>query len=426
MKLNITFFIVIIVFISNISSQWIEQQSGVTTPLNAVYVSPYNFNSAWICGDNGVVLKTTNSGTNWSNVSANLPVIYNFTSIIEVSSQNVLIAGKNSGGTSLIYRSTNSGLNWNLVLSQDFVQFYGFVNPGFLILIGSPLNGRWQLWRSTNLGSNWDSTGLRLFQAGSETGFINSVWSVDNIIWVGTNNSKIYSSPTGGVTWNVQSISPETEARTVVFSFILTDAIGYGITGGTNVLKSSNNGSTWSQVNTPGTGFVTTAACGFGTSPGNWYAKGNKIYAGSNGDNFNYQYTAPFGNYKHMHAQIISNTAVWAVRDNGGISKYTGQIGIQTISTEVPEKFSLSQNYPNPFNPSTTIKFKIPASSSVAQTFLSVYDILGREVTTLVSQQLSPGTYEVNWDASNYPSGLYFYKLTTGDYTETRKMIMLK
>ena len=127
-----------------------------------------------------------------------------------------------------------------------------------------------------------------------------------------------------------------------------------------------------------------------------------------------------------MHAHIISNTAVWAVRDNGGISKYTGQIGIQTISSEVPEKFSLSQNYPNPFNPSTTIKFMIPASSSVAQTFLNVYDILGREVTTLVSQQLSPGTYEVNWDASNYPSGLYFYKLTTGDYTETRKMIMLK
>ncbi|NOS85077.1 MAG: T9SS type A sorting domain-containing protein [Ignavibacteria bacterium] len=101
-------------------------------------------------------------------------------------------------------------------------------------------------------------------------------------------------------------------------------------------------------------------------------------------------------------------------------------IGIQTISNEIPNSFSLSQNYPNPFNPSTKIRFAIPYASSVAQTFLSVHDILGREVTTLVNQQLSPGTYEVEWDASNYPSGLYFYKLTSSDFTETKRMILIK
>ena len=83
----------------------------------------------------------------------------------------------------------------------------------------------------------------------------------------------------------------------------------------------------------------------------------------------------------------------------------------------------LLESYPNPFNPSTTIKFSI---TSAAQTFLYVYDILGREVTTLVNQQLQPGTYEVNWDASSSPNGVYFYKLTAGSFIETRKMVLLK
>lgn len=102
-------------------------------------------------------------------------------------------------------------------------------------------------------------------------------------------------------------------------------------------------------------------------------------------------------------------------------------IGIHTISTKVPESFSLSQNYPNPFNPSTKIVFSIPSVETTRWVVsLKVYDMLGREVTTLVNQQLSPGTYEVNWDASNYPSGLYFYTLSAGEYSETKKMILIK
>jgi len=434
LKLSGKYLILFLLFtILKINSQWIEQTSGVNTPLNAVYSSQNNSNNAWICGDEGVVLKTTNSGNNWINVSSNLPVIYNFTSIIEINNVNVLIVGKNSGGSSLVYRTTNGGQNWNLVFSQDLVQFYGFANSNFLYLIGSPLNGRWQIWRSTNFGTNWDSTGMRLFQSGSEMGFINSVWSVDNMIWVGTNNSKIYSSSSGAVNWTSHSLAPETESRTVVFSFILTDAIGYGFTGGTNILKSSNNGLNWSPVSTPGSGIISASAIGPGSYAVCWYTKGNKIYTGQNGDGFSYQYTSPFGNYKHMFANITNSTAVWAVRDNGGISKYTGQVGIQTISNEIPDNLSLSQNYPNPFNPSTTIRFKIPLSRGVTGeagrgvfTSLVVYDVLGSEVATLVNQQLNPGTYSVEWNASNHPSGVYFYRLSAGEFTQTNKMILMK
>ena len=88
-------------------------------------------------------------------------------------------------------------------------------------------------------------------------------------------------------------------------------------------------------------------------------------------------------------------------------------------------KYSLAQNFPNPFNPVTKIKFDI-ASHSVGQTFLSVYDITGREISTLINENLQAGSYEVTFDGINLPSGVYFYKLTAGDFTDTKKMLMIK
>ncbi len=115
-------------------------------------------------------------------------------------------------------------------------------------------------------------------------------------------------------------------------------------------------------------------------------------------------------------------------------------IGIQTISSDVPKSFILSQNYPNPFNPATKINFSIPKSylplkgrrtglghvRDTERVILKIFNALGSEITTLVNQQLSPGTYSAEWDASNYPSGLYFCKLTSGNFTETKRMILIK
>ena len=98
-------------------------------------------------------------------------------------------------------------------------------------------------------------------------------------------------------------------------------------------------------------------------------------------------------------------------------------IGIKKISTEIPSEYSLSQNYPNPFNPSTTIKYEIPRSGLVN---INVFDVLGREVATLVNEKQNPGTYEVKWDATNYPSGVYFYKLISGYSSETKKLVLVK
>jgi len=89
-------------------------------------------------------------------------------------------------------------------------------------------------------------------------------------------------------------------------------------------------------------------------------------------------------------------------------------------------KFTLNQNYPNPFNPSTRIQYSIPISLDIQNVSLSVFDILGREVTVLVNEYQSPGNYSVEWNAAEYPSGVYIYRLKAGPYRSTKRMLLLK
>jgi hypothetical protein len=92
-------------------------------------------------------------------------------------------------------------------------------------------------------------------------------------------------------------------------------------------------------------------------------------------------------------------------------------------SAEVPRTDALLQNYPNPFNPSTRLSFVISHSSFVS---LKVYDVLGREIASLVNEERAPGSYEVQWDGGNSPSGIYFYRLMAGAFSDTRKMLLLR
>jgi len=98
-------------------------------------------------------------------------------------------------------------------------------------------------------------------------------------------------------------------------------------------------------------------------------------------------------------------------------------IGVKNISGEIPAGFRLYQNYPNPFNPSTTVKFEVSKANNVS---LTVYDVNGREVKTLVNEFLNAGTYSVSFDASGLSSGTYFYTLRAGDYTETKKLLLVR
>ena len=101
----------------------------------------------------------------------------------------------------------------------------------------------------------------------------------------------------------------------------------------------------------------------------------------------------------------------------------SGTIGIEPVGNIIPQKYSLEQNYPNPFNPETVIRFSIPEQNF---TRLVVYDILGKEIAVLVNEVLSAGNYNINFEAAELPSGIYFYRLNTDKFSESRKMILLK
>jgi hypothetical protein len=97
--------------------------------------------------------------------------------------------------------------------------------------------------------------------------------------------------------------------------------------------------------------------------------------------------------------------------------------GISSNGTDLPNAFKLSQNYPNPFNPSTKINFAIPKAAFVT---LKIYNVIGQVVDVLVSQEMIAGNYEFNWNAADLTSGIYFYSITAGDFTDTKKMILVK
>lgn len=120
--------------------------------------------------------------------------------------------------------------------------------------------------------------------------------------------------------------------------------------------------------------------------------------------------------------RFLSDTLAYAVGFQ--VYKFTTEpIGIKPVSNTVPEHFVLEQNTPNPFNPSTKIKFEIPKKTFAK---LTVYDALGRETAFLVNEELNEGSYEINWNASTFPSGVYFYLLQTESFSESKKMILIK
>jgi hypothetical protein len=136
-----------------------------------------------------------------------------------------------------------------------------------------------------------------------------------------------------------------------------------------------------------------------------------------------------FGDYINITAANGVVRPMWMRLEGGSLSVWTAIIDYPTsvpaANNQAPSAYNLLQNYPNPFNPSTTIKFEVPKADNVQ---IKIYDIAGREIQTLVSDRMNAGTYEINWNASRYSSGIYYYTMTTGDnnFRETKKMILIK
>ncbi|MCX6164339.1 MAG: T9SS type A sorting domain-containing protein [Ignavibacteriae bacterium] len=135
-----------------------------------------------------------------------------------------------------------------------------------------------------------------------------------------------------------------------------------------------------------------------------------------------------FGDYNGISAHNNKVRPFWTRMDANTTSVWTAiidsmTIGVEKIGESVPSSFSLKQNYPNPFNPKTIIKFDLSKSGKVK---LSIFDITGKELTALINEELSTGKYETTFDASEYSSGVYFYRLKTGNFSEIKKMVYIK
>ncbi len=130
-------------------------------------------------------------------------------------------------------------------------------------------------------------------------------------------------------------------------------------------------------------------------------------------------------NYSYTDANISSGTYAYRLKqiDNSGAYKYSSEA---EVTVNLPTSYALGQNYPNPFNPTTTIQYDIPASGSQKLVTLKVYDVIGREVATLVNETKVAGSYQVTFNASRIASGVYFYKLTAGSFTQTKKLVLMK
>jgi photosystem II stability/assembly factor-like uncharacterized protein len=397
---------------SNRGESWIQMN---TFPPFFAFPTSIVFNSI----DQGIaigansIIATTNGGSSWGTLYVTSDTVL-FKSFAVSPNTNVFwfigkkISGMNLGAPVVLMNSnypTGTFLRLNLPASFSNYQLTSICVKGNSTCIISTLEHPPVFLKTTNAGNNWSVISI----GGNDR----EIWDMvrydlnDDIIAVGGNNGclSIYKSSNFGDNWSsildIQNTTGPFRAVNTPFEFIRPSMYAVG-TGGC-IYKTTDSGLNWfPQISnlTCNIKYITKA-----------YPNGEFAVAGGDFTNFNNNY---------LNGEISITT-------NGG-----GPIGIVPISTEIPSLHSLSQNYPNPFNPSTYIEFDVSKSSFVS---LKVFDVLGREVAALVNENLKPGTYEVDWNASNYPSGVYFYTLVVGEntnkgnnisFTETKRMVLLK
>jgi photosystem II stability/assembly factor-like uncharacterized protein len=403
---------------------WTEQTTGLTTALNSV--SAVSDNVAWTCGDGGKVLRTTNKGLSWIDVSGNIPTANSLYNIFAWDA-NIAICttSPSTGGSVTIYKTSNGGVNWitgfSLTASAAFGDDLWMTSATDAYYIGDPQGGNWHLLKSTNGGDNW-STWATLPTTNTSGTYNNAAWFQGQQVWFCSNgDSKVNYTSNMGVNWSEQTI-PIAQLTSICFSSETVGiAGGYSSTPG--LLKTTNSGTTWTAITNP---YPTSTISGIvGASTTWWVAQqGTGISISTNdGTSWSTAYTAPAGNFLHV-VKSRSGATIWGVRQNGAISRFGQPIsGINTISNEVPASYSLSQNYPNPFNPSTKISFALPKSGLVT---LKVYNILGKEVATLVNGFITAGTHSYEFDGASLSSGVYMYKIESNGFTDIKKMMLVK
>jgi hypothetical protein len=350
---------------------------------------------------NGTFARSDDDGATWTQTANNN--IGNGTQI--VLDNNVIYVV----GQGLFGRSTDNGNTFTNVLNSSTADFLKVSAANMIVITGN------EMWRSTNGGTGWAPIPGTSGRQMRSLGYING-----NIIAGSATifDSSLYST-NGGVNW-----IPMADTGFAGVSDIVTVGNDMYAASSFGIQKSTNNGITWEYIaNLPATnvdklvyhnGFfiaATNAGIYISTNGVSWTAYNTGFPASSSINDFTIK-----GSY--MYAAIF-NGSIWK-RDISTMS------GIQPVSSHIPAKITLFQNYPNPFNPMTKIKFDIPSSAASSLVSLKIYNILGEEIEELVNEELKAGTYEVTWNGANHSSGIYFYKLRAGNFSETRKLVLTK
>lgn len=367
-------------------------------------------------------IRSTNKGSNWSSAVRVSPNDINLSAFSDVSVDgNIYVAWEDerSGNYDIFFsRSTNGGSSWSTpynlttVLSKQERPVIYAAGSYIHVVYQDERNG-WSnteiyYRRSTNSGLNWQTEiNISNHTGYSYSGYVISEGSTVHIVWEDdwTGNPEIHyrRSTNFGANWSGDAVltvnSGDSRFPAINASGIYTHLVWSDNRDGNSEIYysiSTNNGSSWgSDVRlTNSTGSSVSASICF---------SGNVV-------------NVLWSDERH------GNREVFYKRNPTG-----NPTGIININSEIPGKFSLSQNYPNPFNPVTNFEFRIADFGLVN---ITIYDALGRVVETLVNSELKPGTYKAEWPAaggsSKFTSGVYFYKLTAGNFTETKKMILLK
>lgn len=396
-------------------SGWVLQHSGTNATLNDVFM--INENTGYAAGNMGVILKTTNSGNNWSNIFGQTNYDAVSVNFLNLNTGWIYLRSYSERDSTFFLKTTNNGVSWNRIFIDTNLAFGYYINFHFLNENTGYLADSWKLRKTTNGGLNWsvlfDSLPTGVYFINEQTG------------WIGRFNAGLWKSTDAGTSWFQQiQFSPHQYNSDIYFVNEYTGFFASGSPLGT-LYRTTNRGLNWDWLYIDVTGFsFPNENTGYAITSG---MLGYEIAKTTNtGVNW---VIHSFNTNVNVYMRSIYFPSVntgWAVGSFGVILKTTSggvTIGIDPISTEIPNDYSLSQNYPNPFNPQTNIRFEIPRAALV---ILKVYNSLGEEITTLTNEELRAGVYEVQFDATNLPSGMYYYRIAAGNYTQTKKMVLVK
>lgn len=421
------------------------------------------------CGslDSGV-FKSTNGGANWFTVNTGLTYKAVQSFAIAPSNPNILYAGTDSmgGSNSGVYRSSDAGATWTLYntgIAQKSIQAIGVSptdpNVAYIAVFNAVANSTDGLYKTTNGGVNWtpSTTGM-----GTNKNILCVLVNPlnANVIYAGTSLDvgppqagppHIYKTVNAGALWTEISnglptgtaeLNPVRAMDICKSDTAILLACMFNNTTNGGAYITTNGGALWVRKVT---GLITAVGnlprgCYIRTSQEMYIGIDNATTGGvfkttNQGDAWtNFNGGAVLSSYATRTFAIrttpdstlftgVGSTTVVSPPGKG-IYEYTFiPVGIHPPGSNIPTDFALRQNYPNPFNPATNVVYDIPKASFVN---ITVFDVSGRVVKTLVNEQKTEGTYNIIFNASSLSSGIYFYKITAGSFTATKKMILVK